>query len=139
MRDLILNFLNILYSYYKSGKYNNDAYPKAISVFIAITGFNGWVLLMILNVYKYLDFFVIRGNKMVLAGIFLIFYYIPVYYLIKRNFSKEEVEKALSDDGDCKKWKSIVVIYCILTLLLFIISVFFFNPKSNHCLEFWRW
>ena len=139
MRDLILKFLNILYSYYKSGKYNNDAYPKAISVFIAITGFNGWVLLMILNVYKYLDLFVIRGNKMVLAGLFLIFYYIPVYYLIKRNFSKEDVEKALSDDGDRKKWKSIVVIYCILTLLLLVISVFFFNPKSNHCLEYWRW
>lgn len=117
MRSIILKILFLFYSYYDKGS------TKSIAYFSALTAF---IMVLYLNVFALLIYFdVLKRNPQQLSPTpmsvkyfigFLIF--IPVFYILSRAFTEEEILNIEMDKRSMRKGYFIIVAYIILSLLM---------------------
>ena len=122
MKKIVYQFLFLFYSYYNKGSAKNIAYQSSMIALIMTLFLNIFFVLIATGLAgKYfknsIDF--TTWQKYIVG--FIIF--IPIYWLLKTMFKKEDVLKIEMTESKMKKGYFIVVVYIIFSIMMLILSI----------------
>ena len=125
MRNLILNFLYLMYRYYRSRKNTTDsfAYFEAIISLIIAFIFIGFHLMWFLDLSNYVPLSnsdTPRYLKYLIGTIITI----PIVYVLSRLFKKVDVLKIKMDRLSRRKGYFLIIFYFIFTFTLLMYQAF---------------
>ena len=117
MKNLILKFLFLFYKYYDKGSTKDIAFEKSIASLILVLFLNIFSLLIIFNVLeRHPD----NSNGTLMSIKYLIGFaiFIPIFFILKIFFKKEDVLNIEMDKPTMRKGYFIIVTYIILSMLM---------------------
>jgi hypothetical protein len=119
MKKLILKFLFLFYHYYDKGSTKPIAYFSALTALIMVLFLNVFAMLIYLDVINRNPDYSIRTPMSIkyLIGFIL---FIPIVFILKKIFKKEDILKIEMDKSTMRKGYFIIVSYIILSMVMLI-------------------
>lgn len=122
MKKIVYQFLFLFYSYYNKGSAKNIAYQSSMIALIMTLFLNIFFVLIATGLAgKYFKNSIDLNTWQKYIVGFIIF--IPIYWLLKTMFKKEDVLKIEMTESKMKKGYFIVVVYIIFSIIMLIISI----------------
>lgn len=122
MKKIVYQFLFLFYSYYNKGSAKNIAYQSSMIALIMTLFLNIFFVLIATGLAgKYFKNSIDLNTWQKYIVGFIIF--IPIYWLLKTIFKKEDVLKIEMTESKMKKGYFIVVVYIIFSIIMLIISI----------------
>jgi hypothetical protein len=122
MKNIVYKFLFLFYSYYDKGSTKSIAYQSSIIALIMTLFLNIFSVIISMGLAgKYLKNSVdlTIWHKYIIG--FVIF--IPIYWLLKTMFKKEDVLKIEMTESNKKKGYFIIIVYIIFSIMMLILSI----------------
>ncbi len=119
MKKLILQFLFLFYHYYDKGSTKSIAYFSALTALIMVIFLNSFAMIIYFDFAQRNPDYSSRTPMSIkyLIG-FIIF--IPIFFILKKIFKKENILKIEMDKSTMRKGYFIIVSYIILSLFMLI-------------------
>jgi hypothetical protein len=122
MKTLILKFLFLFYSYYDIGRTKSIAYQSSIMALMMVIFLNLYSVLIFTGVEdKYLTFS--DGTHKWQKYLVTILCLLPIYFVIKRIFKKEDILKVEMNKPTMRIGYFIIITYIILSALMLIFII----------------
>lgn len=128
MKRFFLKVLRLFYEYYSSGKYERDAYSHSLFAFMGMLFLNSSAAIVFLRLGQYLpNIHGVPKWEQYLVGFAIV---IPIYFLFKQLFKKEEILNVEMNENGIEKGQYLLLVYTIFSVVLLTMTMLF-TPRNS--------